>query len=65
MLIAQIYHIDAHFPNGVLLWSIGALVAAYLARSQPALVAAISLGWLWTTLSTKISGPEARPIGHF
>lgn len=50
MLIAQVYHIDAHFPNGVLLWSIGALVAAYLAQSQPALVAAIALGWLWTTL---------------
>jgi uncharacterized membrane protein len=50
MLIAQIYHIDAHFPNGVLLWSLGALVAAYLVRSQPLLAAAIVLGWLWTTL---------------
>lgn len=50
MLIAQIYHIDSHFPNGVLLWSIGALAAAYLARSQPALVAAIALAGLWTTL---------------
>ena len=50
MLIAQIYHIDSHFPNGVLLWSLGALVAAYLVRSQPALIAAIALAWLWTTL---------------
>ena len=50
MLIAQIYHIDSHFPNGVLLWSVGALVGAYLIRSQPMLVAAIVLGWLWTTL---------------
>lgn len=50
MLIAQIYHIDSHFPNGVLMWSLGALVAAYLTRSQPALVAAIVLGWLWTSL---------------
>jgi uncharacterized membrane protein len=50
MLIAQIYHIDAHFPNGVLLWSLGALVGAWLVRSQPMLVAAIVLGWLWTTL---------------
>ena len=50
MLIAQIYHIDAHFPNGVLLWSLGALVGAYLVRSQPLLVAAIVLGGLWTTL---------------
>ncbi|MFP5349186.1 MAG: DUF2157 domain-containing protein [Gammaproteobacteria bacterium] len=50
MLIAQIYHIDSHFPNGVLLWSLGALAAAYLMRSQPVLVAAIALAWLWTTL---------------
>lgn len=50
MLIAQIYHIDSHFPNGVLLWSAGALAGAYLVRSQPMLVAAIALGWLWTTL---------------
>lgn len=50
MLIAQIYHIDSHFPNGVLLWSVGALAGAYLVRSQPMLVAAIVLGWLWTTL---------------
>jgi len=50
MLIAQIYHIDSHFPNGILLWSVGALVGAYLIRSQPMLAAAIVLGWLWTTL---------------
>ncbi len=50
MLIAQIYHIDSHFPNGVLLWSVGALAGAWLVRSQPLLVAAIALGWLWTTL---------------
>jgi len=50
MLIAQIYHIDAHFPNGVLLWSLGALVGAYAVRSQALLVAAIALGWLWTSL---------------
>ncbi len=50
MLIAQIYHIDSHFPNGVLMWSLGALLAAWLVRSQPALVAAIVLGWLWTSL---------------
>ena len=52
MLIAQVYHIDAHFPNGVLMWSLGALAGAYLLRSQPALVAAIALGTLWTGLET-------------
>lgn len=63
MLIAQIYHIDAHFPNGVLMWSVGALVAAYLTRSQPALVAAIVLGWLWTTLEWDYY--RARHVAHW
>ena len=30
MLIAQIYHIDAHFPNGALLWAVGGLALVYL-----------------------------------
>lgn len=50
MLIAQMYHIDSHFPNGVLLWSLGALLGAYLVRSQPLLMAAIVLAGLWTSL---------------
>lgn len=63
MLIAQIYHIDSHFPNGVLMWSLGALIAAYLVRSEPALVAAIVLGWLWTTLELDFSW--ARHATHW
>lgn len=52
MLIAQIYHIDAHYPNGVLTWSLGALMAAYLMRSQPAMAAAIALAIVWTSLES-------------
>ena len=37
-LIAQMFHIDSHPPNGVLLWTIGALVCAVLLRSRAALV---------------------------
>lgn len=48
MLIAQIYHINAHFPNGVLLWGGGALAAAALAPSRASLAAAFALGGLWT-----------------
>ena len=47
-LIAQIYHIDAHYPNGVLMWAVGALLAAYLLDSQPAMVAVLLLGLLWS-----------------
>jgi uncharacterized membrane-anchored protein len=51
-LIAQIYHIDAHYPNGVLMWAIGALLAAYLLDSQPAMVAALLLGLLWSGMES-------------
>jgi uncharacterized membrane protein len=52
MLIAQIYHIDAHYPNGVLLWALGGLLAAYVLKSQAALLAAIPLAVLWTGMET-------------
>jgi uncharacterized membrane protein len=49
-LIAQIYHIDAHYPNGVLWWALGALAAAALAPSQSALAAALVLMTLWSAM---------------
>lgn len=52
MLIAQIYHIDAHYPNGVLLWAVGGLLTAYLMSSQAAMIAAIALGLLWSGMET-------------
>lgn len=57
MLIAQIYHIDSHYPNGVLLWAVGALLTAYLLESQAALVAALALAVLW-------SGMESMDFGR-
>lgn len=50
MLIAQIYNIDSHYPNGVLLWALGGLLVAWLIPAQFALSAAIALGALWTGL---------------
>ncbi len=47
-LIAQIYHIDAHYPNGVLLWTLGALAIVWLAPSQPVAVAGLALATLWS-----------------
>ena len=52
MLISQIYHIDAHAPNGVLMWSLGGLLVAYLTRSQGALIAGVLLAVLWTGMET-------------
>src|SRR3989304_4314553 len=35
MLIGQIYHIDAHYPNGVLLWALGGVASFWLRRGFP------------------------------
>ena len=48
MLIAQTYNINAHFPDGVMLWALGALAAAVIAPSRAALAAALALGCVWT-----------------
>ncbi len=52
MLIAQIYHIQSHYPNGILLWALGGLLTAYLAPSQPAMIAALALAILWTGMES-------------
>jgi uncharacterized membrane protein len=47
-LIAQIYHIEAHYPNGVLMWSLGALLLVWLVPSQPVAVVGLALATLWS-----------------
>ena len=58
MLIAQTFHINAHWPNGILLWSLGAVVISLLLNSQLAMAAALLLGMLW-------SGTEALEFERF
>jgi uncharacterized membrane protein len=48
MLIAQTYHINAHYPDGILMWGTGAIIAAALAPSRASLALALALGGLWT-----------------
>ena len=52
MLIAQIYHIESHYPNGVLMWALGGVITAYLLQSQSAMVAALALASLWTGMES-------------
>jgi len=47
-LIAQIYHIDSHYPNGILLWATGALMTAIIMRSEIVMIAATLLALLWS-----------------
>ncbi|WP_404380613.1 DUF2157 domain-containing protein [Caenispirillum salinarum] len=48
MLVAQIYHIQAHFPDGILLWGAGALAAAVLIPNQGSLWLAFGLAGIWS-----------------
>lgn len=50
--IAQTYNINAHYPDGTLLWGVGALVAAILVPSRAALATALALGGYWTWQET-------------
>jgi len=43
-LVAQIYHIDEHYPNGFLFWGLGALAMAWALASIPqGILAAVTL----------------------
>jgi uncharacterized membrane protein len=46
-LVAQIYHIDEHFPNGFLLWGFGALAMAWAMPSIAHGLLAVSLLCIW------------------
>jgi uncharacterized membrane protein len=46
-LIAQIYHIDEHYPNGFLFWGLGALAMAWALRSVPQGLVAIATIAIW------------------
>jgi uncharacterized membrane protein len=47
-LVAQIYHIDEHYPNGILVWSFGALALAWALPSTVHGVLALFLIALWS-----------------
>ncbi len=55
MLIAQMYHIDRSPANGVLLWTVGALATAGLARSLAALLASFVLMCVWSATVAGLS----------
>ncbi len=49
-LIAQMFHIDNHPPNGVLMWTIGALVSAALLQSRAALTLTFFGAIIWSMM---------------
>jgi uncharacterized membrane protein len=46
-LVAQIYHIDEHYPNAFLVWSLGALALAWAMPSSVQALLALFLVTLW------------------
>jgi uncharacterized membrane protein len=46
-LVAQIYHIDEHYPNGFLIWALGALALAWILESIPHALLATVLLAIW------------------
>jgi uncharacterized membrane protein len=55
MLIAQMYHMEGNPPDAVLTWAMGALLAAVLVRSNPALAATFVLLAVWTCYERGLS----------
>lgn len=55
MLIAQMYHMEGNPPDAVLLWALGALLTAFLARSEAALGCAIVLGVVWSVYERSLA----------
>jgi uncharacterized membrane protein len=51
-LVAQIYHIDEHFPNGFLIWGIGALALAWAMPSIAQGALAVVLLTIWACTET-------------
>jgi len=50
MLIAQIYHIEEHFPNGIFMWAIGVLPVALILKSRAILLVVQILSLIWMIL---------------
>ncbi|MEE2691376.1 MAG: DUF2157 domain-containing protein [Pseudomonadota bacterium] len=51
-LVGQTYHLNADYPDGLMIWSLGALAAAAAIPSRTALGAALVLGGIWTFIET-------------
>lgn len=49
-LIAQIFHLESHYPNGFFLWGLGVLPMAWAMGSRPMLYMGTALLTVWTVM---------------
>jgi uncharacterized membrane protein len=55
MLIAQIYHIDEHYPDGIFWWAMGILPMAVLTESAPIMMLSVGLGFIWFFVESSLN----------
>ncbi len=55
MLIAQIYHIGEHYPDGIYWWAVGILPAAVLLESVLLMILTITLAFIWFFVESSLS----------
>lgn len=55
MLIAQIFHIEEHYPNGILWWAIGVLPLALLLESSLLFSLTMGLSFIWFFVETNLN----------
>ena len=56
VLVAQIYHLGEHMPDGVLLWAVGALALGLATRKSIIALQALVLGLIWFLMEFEFSG---------
>jgi uncharacterized membrane protein len=59
-LVGQMYHLSADFAGGLMLWAVGALLAAALTGSRGALAVALAAGCIWSGMRVH----EAAGVPH-
>ena len=60
VLVAQIYHLGEHMPDGVLLWAVGALALGLATRKSIITLQALILGLVWFLMEFEFSGISHR-----
>ncbi|MCG8564849.1 MAG: DUF2157 domain-containing protein, partial [Desulfobacterales bacterium] len=63
MLIAQIYHIGEHYPDGIFYWALGVLPLVFVTRSRLNALFCLMLATLWMMVETETGFfPGAYPL---
>ena len=62
MLIAQIYHLGEHFPDGLFYWALGVAPMAWLVRSRVITLLMLAVAMLWLFAEGQFSPPWAMAL---